>query len=169
MISFVVPCVPVAQPRQRTRVAVINGHARAMNYTPTKHPANQFKAAIQLAYSQAVSGPPFDGPISINVAFLMPRPKKFIWKKRDMPRVRHTGKPDIDNLTKCFLDALHGLAWRDDSQVCELSVSKDIAAGHESPQVLVNLIPLDDKYRELVCGTSQNESLGFDPDDYPLF
>jgi Holliday junction resolvase RusA-like endonuclease len=33
-------------------------------------------------------------------------------------------KPDIDNVSKCILDALNGIAYEDDNQVVELNVIK---------------------------------------------
>ena len=59
-----------------------------------------------------------------------------------MPRIRHTKKPDADNLAKAVLDSLNGLIWVDDAQVCELSVSKWIAAGDERAGVTVRIYEL---------------------------
>ncbi|HHK41746.1 MAG TPA: RusA family crossover junction endodeoxyribonuclease, partial [Planctomycetaceae bacterium] len=53
----------------------------------------------------------------------------------EMPRVPHTSRPDLDNLVKSTKDALNGLAWRDDSQVVELSAGKCYASGNELPGV----------------------------------
>jgi Holliday junction resolvase RusA-like endonuclease len=39
-------------------------------------------------------------------------------------KIRHTKKCDADNLAKSILDALNGIAYYDDSQVCELLVRK---------------------------------------------
>lgn len=38
--------------------------------------------------------------------------------------IRPTKKPDVDNIAKAIIDALNGIAYKDDSQVVELSVSK---------------------------------------------
>ena len=50
--------------------------------------------------------------------------------------VKHTVKPDIDNLTKAVLDALNGLAWYDDAQIVELNASKTYV---EDPHILINI------------------------------
>jgi Holliday junction resolvase RusA-like endonuclease len=34
-------------------------------------------------------------------------------------------KPDIDNVAKCFLDAMNGIVYKDDSQVVSLHVTKE--------------------------------------------
>ncbi len=134
-IRFSIPAIPVAQPRQRH--AMIGGHVR--NYTPTKHPVNAFKAATQIAASEAYKGPPLTGPLIVALTFVMPRPKSKNWKSREMPRYPHDGKPDRDNLMKSFQDALNGLLWADDSQIFDGPVRKLVAGGNEQPHVEVEV------------------------------
>lgn len=126
-----IPAVPVAQPRQRH--AVMGGSVRS--YMPSSHPIAAFKASVRLAASQAYSGPPMDGPLMVSLTFVFPRPKGMVWKKRPMPRVRHTGRPDLDNLMKAFFDSLNKVLWIDDAQVCSCTCSKFIACGTEQPHV----------------------------------
>lgn len=137
-IEFVVPAVPVAQPR--ARATSIGGHARV--YEPKDHPIAAFKASVRMAASGAFRGAPMAGPLRVDCLFVFPRPKSLVWSKRDMPRVRHTKKPDSDNLEKSCLDALNGLLWVDDCQVCELVAAKWIAAGDEQPHVLIRVTEL---------------------------
>ena len=125
---------PVAHPRQRHRI-VRGDKPWVHNYTPTKAPVNAFKAAAQTAFAAAHDAAPFDGPVWMEVLLLFPRPQSMMWKKRKMPRTWHAKKPDLDNVVKSLKDALSGLAWRDDSQVCMLVVKKQVAAGHEQPSV----------------------------------
>ncbi len=138
MLEFTVPSIPVAQPRQRT--AVRGGFA--MNYTPTKHPVNAFKASCQQALAAVYSGAPIEGPLWVAIAFIMPRPKSMIWKTKPMPREFHTGKPDRDNLQKSVMDALNGLLWADDRQICDGTISKFIASGDEQPHVEISVCSL---------------------------
>lgn len=143
MIRFHVPAVPVAQPRQRHRAVTINGRTITQNYTPAKHPVQDFKASVRQAFEAVASGPPIEGAVSLIIVFIMPRPKGMVWKSKPMPRKRHVSKPDIDNLVKGLKDALKGLAWRDDSQVSGLTAVKLIAAGDERPgvQVVIEEVP----------------------------
>lgn len=136
MIQFWVPCCPVAQPRQRQRVVSAGGRNFSHNYTPTKHPVNALKSAIQVAARAVYQGAPLEGALRLTLTFILPRPKAMCWKKRPTPRARHVCKPDVDNLTKP-VDCLTGLLWRDDSQIAELHVEKYIAAGDEAPGVEV--------------------------------
>lgn len=50
--------------------------------------------------------------------------------------IKHTKKPDCDNLAKTILDALNGIAFKDDSQVTDLIIRKRYA---EKPKVVVVL------------------------------
>ncbi len=131
-----VPAIPVAQPRQR--VAVIAG--RAHNYTPTKHPVNAFKAAVQAAWSQMCCGTPIEGAVQVGMVFVLPRPKNKIWKTRPMPReYRKSGRGDWDNFSKAVCDSLNKLAWRDDAQISNVQVQIVLAAGGEQPHVEVQI------------------------------
>lgn len=141
-IRFTVPSIPIAQPRQRHRVAFAGGKAFARNYTPANAPVNFFKAAVQMAAAKAYSGPPLAGPLCVDLTFVFPRPKSKVWKKRDMPRLWHTGKPDRDNIIKSFQDALNGLLWVDDAQICAGEVFKYVASGEEQPHVEVRVLIL---------------------------
>lgn len=54
----------------------------------------------------------------------------------------HTGVPDGDNILKAVQDALTGVAWRDDSQVCQATVCKVVCGGSNAPgvDILVSLL-----------------------------
>jgi len=136
-VRFTVPGTPVAQPRQRHSVAMIRGRAVAQNYTPSKHPVQSFKAAVQLAASMAHDGAPIMGPISMAVTFVFPRPKGMVFRKKPMPRTAKTSKPDVDNLMKSVCDALNGLLWLDDAQVFDARIIKLVASGDEQPRTEV--------------------------------
>lgn len=121
LVAFSVACIPVAQPRQRH--AIIAGHVR--NYTPTKHPVQQFKHEVRQAFtSKRPAGWDVRQAVEVRLVFTFPRPASKTRKRGENPPYPKTGKPDADNLAKAVLDALNGLAWNDDSQVAILSVAK---------------------------------------------
>lgn len=147
-IQFIVPAVPVAQPRPRATLARGGKGARIHEVTHVKnprtgerkqHPINAFKAAVQRAAHEAYDGAPLEGPIYLGMRFVMPRPKRLIWKSKPMPRVWHEQKPDDDNLRKAVKDALSKIVWRDDSQVCRTWSEKVIASGDEQPHVEIEI------------------------------
>ena len=135
VIKFEVPCIPVAQPRQRH--SVVNGHVR--NYIPKTDPVWVFKTALQLAASTVRPEIILSGPIRIILDFIFPRTKSMIWKSKPMTRVAKSTKPDIDNLCKSVFDALNGILFVDDSQICECRASKYIASGNEQPRVIITI------------------------------
>ena len=141
-----VPGLPVPQPRQR--VAIRAGHAAT--YTPTRHPVNAFKAAVRLAWlDQCPTVAPASGPVRLTAWFFLPKPAGRTKKRDAGKRMYVTCKPDLDNLAKSLLDALAGLAWRDDAQVADLIVSKaycvtdDAGRPVEGPRVDVAITELE--------------------------
>lgn len=130
-ITFTVPAVPVPQPRQR--VAVIGGRAR--NYTPKTHSVQAFKKAVKIAARMAYRGELLDGPLRLHLQFVLPRPKRL--KRGDM--AWHHVRPDIDNLSKSVQDALTGVVWTDDCQVCENLSQKFYAKYGQQPYVFVKI------------------------------
>ncbi len=126
---------PIAQPRQRHTLR--GGFVK--NYTPANHPVNDYKAAIKLAWMDQGRDSPVDGPVQLRLVLTFSRPKSMLWKKRPMPRCWHTQKPDADNVAKAVKDALNGVAWRDDSQVCRLIVEKWIADGFCGPSTVIEV------------------------------
>ena len=71
-----------------------------------------------------------DGPVAIDLEFILVRPESAP-KRRTPSAVK---KPDIDKLVRAVLDAvtLSG-AWRDDSQVVQMTAKKRLAELGETP------------------------------------
>jgi len=141
VIEFSVPAIPIAQPRPRA--CRRGGHASV--YEAEKgHPIHAFKLAARLVARMALRGrKPLVGPVGVSLQFLMPRPKSRVWKTKPMPWEWHASKPDVDNLAKAILDALNGILWLDDGQVCHLVVAKRISSGNEKPCVNVSVTELE--------------------------
>ena len=64
---------------------------------------------------------PKNGPVSVTIYVFRQLPKS---RPKGLVLEPDTYKPDVDNISKNVLDALNGLAWKDDSQVVELTVKK---------------------------------------------
>lgn len=62
-----------------------------------------------------------EGPIRVEIEFLLARPKSL---PKKIPDWWHVKKPDVDKLTRAILDALTGIVFRDDSQVVEVVARK---------------------------------------------
>lgn len=110
-----------------------------MTYTDTKHPVHAYKAAVRLAWAAAVEGGPTDQPVTMRIEAVFPRPKGKVWKTKVMASYPNCSKPDVDNIGKSVLDALNGIAYRDDSQVWLLTVTKRVAGGDEQPRTEIEI------------------------------
>lgn len=73
---------------------------------------------------------PFTGPVTVNLAFVMPRPKSAP-KTKTLPAIK---RPDIDKVCRGVLDGLtKGVVFMDDSQVTDLRATKRLALPGETP------------------------------------
>jgi len=115
---------PVAKGRPRL--------GRAGIYTPSK--TLQFEHNLAWVARSQIKQPLF-GPILLEVSFRLPRPKetKFLYPP----------KPDLDNLIK-YLDALNGIAWKDDSQIATIWGAKRYCLTSEKPGISIAIWPLGD-------------------------
>ena len=100
------------------------GHGRA--YTPQR--TRNYEQDLQWQAKLAMRGRlPFDGPIRVEVLAAFPIAAS--WPNAKKIRacagtIRHTSRPDVDNLLKCVGDALNGIVWRDDSQIVIATIAK---------------------------------------------
>lgn len=125
MIRFFAPGDPRGQPRPRA--FAMGGKARVFD----PGTAEGWKSAVAVAARSEIVTK-MEGPIRVELGFVIRRPKghyrtgKHSATLRPDAPMRHTSKPDADNLAKAVLDALTTLgAWLDDSQVCVLLVTKN--------------------------------------------
>ena len=70
---------------------------------------------------------PFEGRVQVEINALFEVPKST--KKADKElmlsnQINPTKKPDIDNIVKIILDAMNGIAFKDDIQITKLNVEK---------------------------------------------
>lgn len=113
--------IPKAQPR--AKACRFGAHSRV--YTPGS--ADEWKALIRLEVNRVWDQVRFEGPLSVNLQFFLPRPKSHLGARglKDWAPRYHTGTPDADNLAKAVMDALTNLGiWHDDGQVSTLLVVK---------------------------------------------
>lgn len=117
--SFRVKGEPVAKARPR-----FNSKTR-MTYTKQK--TRNAERLIQTEYIRqgGRNKNDYSGKVEIELVFVFPIRKSWSKvKQRGMWNKEHTIKPDLDNLEKTVLDALNGLAFKDDSQVCLVTKEK---------------------------------------------
>lgn len=93
---------------------------------PVKKWRETVRAHVEIAIRQ--SGiKRYSGPLSLELTFILPRPKSKIRKTKPNPNYWRDQTPDGDNLSKAVLDALNGVLWDDDRMIAELVVRKEVA------------------------------------------
>lgn len=131
MISFVIPGEPKAKARPRTTK---KGHT----YTPEQ--TVNYENWVKLCYQNSENKIMYENkPLiaEITAFFTIANSKSKKDKKAmEAGRIKPTKKPDVDNIAKIILDSLNGLAYKDDSQVVNLSVVKYYS---KMPRVEVNI------------------------------
>lgn len=115
-IIFTVPGVPQGKGRPRV--------TRNGAFTPKK--TRDYEKKVRDCYiAQGGQMFPDDTPLFASITAIFPIPSSLSKKRRDLFNgKRHCKKPDADNVAKAILDALNGVAYRDDSAVSSLLVYK---------------------------------------------
>lgn len=118
-----VTVVLAGNPRGKERArATRNGH----HYTPKA--TRTYEADIRIMAQQAMGGRrPFDCPVEFVMRAVFEVPPSWSKKKQAAALcglVKPTVKPDWDNISKAWNDALNGVVYRDDSLVVKASVEK---------------------------------------------
>lgn len=132
------------KPIQSVRAANIGGYIRM--YQPREN--LDWKQFIRLAAGQQL---PADwqiitGPVKVNAEFMFAPLKSFPKRTHNSiivgNRIYKPVKPDLcDNLMKGLIDALTGLIWRDDAQICEVHSFKYYAI---APSIRLSIAELDE-------------------------
>lgn len=104
-----------------------NGKRR---FTQPKTRAKETEIA-QCAQLAMVGRQPFNCAVRVFVTAWMPIPESWSKSKKALAidgTTKPTAKPDIDNVLKLVLDALNGVAWKDDAAVVRLTGIKKFGA-----------------------------------------
>lgn len=116
MINLTIPGEPVAKGRPRV--------CKFGTFSPTK--TVNYETLIKELFIISKQEQ-LQGMLSATIVCYFGMPKSTTKKNLVLMRsntIRPTKKPDTDNLAKICLDALNGLAYKDDSQVVSLAISK---------------------------------------------
>ena len=122
MVTYMVEGNPVGKGRPK--------FARRGNfvsaYTPTK--TRDYESVIKEAAQKAMgSNELLETPVTVAIYITVPIPKSYSKKRTEAclkDIERPIKKPDIDNIAKCFLDAMNDIVYKDDTQVLTLHVTK---------------------------------------------
>ena len=81
---------------------------------------------------------PHSGPVAVTVSVGHPIPASWSGKRKARALIGEIrpGKPDLDNVVKCVVDALNHVAYDDDKRVAWIVAEKHYA---ESPQTVATI------------------------------
>jgi Holliday junction resolvase RusA-like endonuclease len=95
-------------------------------YTPTK--TRDYENVIKEVAKKAMgSNEILETPVTVAIYITVPIPASYSKKRREAclgGSERPIKKPDIDNVAKCFLDAMNEIVYKDDTQVLTLHITK---------------------------------------------
>jgi len=102
-------------------------HGRGRTWTPERTVLAERE--VRAAW-QAAGSPRIEGPIVVDLALVVTRPRGHFTVRGDLSAegrrhpLPHRQKPDIDNALKLVCDALNDCAWRDDVQIVDARVTR---------------------------------------------
>ena len=129
MFEIVVKGKPIAKKRPR--------FARRGSFVVTYNDQQTEEGRFLFEVQKQWKRPPIDTPVKVRCSFEMPIPKSASKKKTwamIKDEIKHTKKPDVDNLLKFATDCLIGVIFKDDSQIIYLAGGKFYS---ETPQTLI--------------------------------
>lgn len=159
VVAFFVPGIPrpggskTAQAIYRGGKPVMaNGRVLVTVRDASKH-APDWKRTVATFAAQAFDGPLLTGPLRVEFAFRMPRPKGHFGTGRNAGAIKataptyHTGKPDVLKLSRSTEDALTGIVWADDALIADERIVKvyatDETGGRPGAWVRVAVLTTD--------------------------
>jgi Holliday junction resolvase RusA-like endonuclease len=140
-MNFTIAMTPVPKARARTVRGKDGGKSHSFTPTKTTTAEVNVRAAFQAAFPQhrAIE----DVPLYLEVSVFILPPKSICTKKMmpllEAEQVYVTKHPDLDNYEKLVMDALNGVAYRDDSLVALKLGSKVYSF---SPRLEITILPL---------------------------
>ena len=135
-MTFIVMYTVYGEPVGKGRPRFAKRGAFVSTYTPQK--TKTYEDEIRMMAKAAMgSSEPLETPVTVAIYIRVGLPASYSKQKRKDSMegiLKPTKKPDIDNIAKCFLDAMNDIVYFDDKQVVNLHITKVYA---ETPAVEV--------------------------------
>lgn len=119
MIEFRVYGVPAPQ---GSKTAFVRGGKAVVvdgSSSTGRQKLSSWRAEVAREAQNIASGELLEGPIAVEINFVMPKPKS-----APKGKVFCDKKPDIDKLVRSTFDSMTGVLYRDDSQVVSIKATK---------------------------------------------
>jgi Holliday junction resolvase RusA-like endonuclease len=103
-------------------------------------PSKMTKRHIQWQVQPHAPKEPLRGAVEVHLTFYMPIPKavKGVERQSMINNVaKHYKRPDIDNLAYLVTNALKGIVYHDDSQICKMMLEKIYS---EQPRTVIKVM-----------------------------
>ena len=146
MIEFKVPGEPKG--KGRPRFSRVGKFTKTYTDAKTKMYEEKIANAARIAMDRCQGKwpqEPLETPLSITLIFHIGVPKSYSKKRttdcltgKEWP----TKKPDVDNIAKAFLDAMNGIAYKDDVQVIRLHAYKKYSIDPHVHITIHEVLPL---------------------------
>lgn len=128
-IYFIFSIDPIGKARPR--------FSKYGTYTPKKTKSFEDHVKISaVSQMKEMRAKPIEGAIAAHIKFIIKR-------KKSVKRKYATVKPDLDNMIKAIMDALNGVAYKDDCQVVQLMAEKVYTETSDSGRITVELRGLE--------------------------
>jgi len=125
-MTFVVMYTVYGEPQGKGRPRFARRGAFTHAYTPEKTKTYEDEIRFMARVAMGAS-PPLETPVTVAIYIRMEIPKSFSKQKRKDALegiIKPMKKPDLDNVSKCYLDAMNEIVYLDDKQVVNLHVTK---------------------------------------------
>ena len=135
MFIFEIHSVP--RPQKQTMQGV-SFSGRKQFYDPSKMNKKQIQWQVQPHAPKEL----LQGPIEMHLTFYLPIPKQIKGTVRQAMNnniAKHYKRPDIDNLAYVVTNALKGVVYRDDSQICIMHLEKKYS---DSPKTVIKVMEI---------------------------
>ena len=135
-MEFEVIGAPVG--KRRPKFSTVHGYAQAIKPKEDVIYENLVKLSFQQAKPSDYNL--FDKAVKMTILACFAIPKSFSKKKQKEAlegTIRPLTKPDADNIAKIICDALNDIAYKDDTQIIELTITKQYAS---EPKVKITLV-----------------------------
>lgn len=137
MIQFEIDGEPISWMRPAHRSFRSNNKNVTVVYDKQKHDKEMVRWQIRGQFKEEI----FTVPLLVDLTFRMPIPKSTSKKVREQMKqgeMHHMRRPDIDNLSKFYLDCMNELVFSDDAQIWTLYARKVYSS---YPSTLIRIRP----------------------------
>jgi Holliday junction resolvase RusA-like endonuclease len=140
IIEFFVPGIPKTAGSKR---AILNKHTGKIVVMDSCKESKDWKADIKAFAIKTELKKMLRGPLSLGLKFFLPRPKYHYGSSKNKDKIKDsevnampTKRPDLLKMARAAEDALTGVAWQDDAQICSEQISKSY---HDAPGVEIRI------------------------------